>query len=147
MAVVAGGAGVIGGPTGVAIPSSTIATFTLGTVIGVVDITVAAIVPDTRHIVLAVPATARAILAMVVRQLILPAIVRLIVLLLQLFLRARAIARMPQVAVRDRAGGGRALCRPMEETVRTRLRAHDPPRIRPAVINVHRPLTLAPRKL
>lgn len=65
-------------------------------------ITVAAIVRDTLGIGRAVPATAQAIRAMVVRQLIVPAIV----LPLQLFLQAGAIARMLQVALPVRGQGG-----------------------------------------
>jgi hypothetical protein len=114
----------------------------------VVGITVVAIVPDTLRIGPVIPATARAILAMVVRQVIPPAVVRLVVLLLQLFLQARALVRTPQVAlpVRGPAEGRRLLCRPPKGTVRTPLPVSDPVRMKPAVINVHRPLTLALRK-
>jgi hypothetical protein len=74
----------------------------------VVAITAAAIVLDTPRIVPVLLATARDILATVVRRLIVlllrlflrvRAIARAIVLPLPLFLRARAIARTPQVVV------------------------------------------------
>ena len=154
MALAAGGAGAIGARAGIATPSSTIAIFTLGIATGAAAITVGAIVLDTRRIVPAVLDIVLVILGTVVLpDIVHPlqpfqvrAIAPAIVLLLQLFLPVGAIVRMRQVAVRGRAGGRRALCRPMEGTVRTRLRGHDPARMRPAVINVHRPLTLAPRK-
>jgi hypothetical protein len=115
----------------------------------VVAITVAAIVRDTPGMVPAVRDIVRVTLGTVV----LPAIVhplqlfqvRAIVLQLQPF-QVQGIARMLPVAVRGRAGECRALCRPMEGTVRTRLRAHDPARMRPAVINAHRPPTPVPRQ-
>lgn len=79
----------------------------------------AAIVPDTPRIVPGLPVTAPAILAMVVRRLILPAIVRLIVLPPRLFLQIRAIAPMPRtIPARDRAGGNRVLCRQIRATDR-----------------------------
>jgi hypothetical protein len=139
MAAAAGGVGAIGAPTGVATPLSTIATFMWETATGVAAITVAAIVRDTPRTGPALRATAPAILAMVAHQHT-PAIVRLIVLRLQLFLQIRAIARMPQtIPVRGRAGGRRVLCRPIQGIVRTRPRVHDPARMKRAVISVHRP--------
>jgi hypothetical protein len=128
--------------------------------------TVAGIVLDTPRIVPGLLATAPAILAMVVRRLMVPAIV----LPLQLFLRVRALDRTPQVAVRDRVAGRRLLCRRLPQgivrmpqialpvrgqalarqrlrgIVRTRPRVHDPARMRLAVISVHRPLAQVPRK-
>jgi hypothetical protein len=116
----------------------------------VVAITVAAIGPDTRRIDPALPATAQAIPDTVVLPVIVhplqPFQVRGIALRLQLFLQAEAIARMPRVSVRGRAGGRRAPCQPMEGTVRIRLRAHDPARMKHAVINVPRPPTPVPRQ-
>jgi hypothetical protein len=124
---------------------------------------VAAIVPDTPGTVLAVPATVLAVPAtgrvipgMVVRRaIVLPlplflqirATAQAIVLLLQPFLQMEATVRMAPVAipVRGQARADRLLCRPIQEIVRARPRAHDPAPMKPAVINVHRPLTLAPR--
>ena len=155
MEAAAGGAGVIGARTGTAIPSFTIATFTSGTVTGVAAITVAAIVLATLGTVPALPATALAILAMAVHRVIVPllqlfrrvrVIVPAIVLPLQLFLRARAIARMPQATVRGRARGRRVLCRRIQGIVRASNRVPDPARMKPAAISVHRRQP-APRQL
>lgn len=63
-----------------------------------------------------------------------------IVLPLQTF-QVEGIARMSPVAVRDRAGGRRLLCRLVRGTVRTLPRIHDPARTRPAVINAPKPPT------
>jgi hypothetical protein len=119
-----------------------------------VAITVAAIAPDTPPIGPAILATALGILAMAVLPAIVlrlqpfqvRAIARAIVLPLQLFLQIRAIARIPQVAlpVPGQVGERRALCRPLQGTVRTRPRVIDPARMKHAVISVHRPPTLAP---
>ena len=103
--------------------------------------TVAALVPDTPRIVPVLPATARAIPVMDVHLPILD-----IVLLPPLFLRVRAIARIPREAVRGRVGVSRLLCPPTEGTVRTQPRVRDPARMKLAVTNAPRPLTLAPRK-
>lgn len=120
-----------------------------------VAITVVAIVLDTPRIVLALPATARAIRAMVVLPAIVlqlqpfpvHAIARAIVLPLQPFLQVRAIARMPQLVIRGQAVGPRPRFRPLQGIVRTRPRVIDPARMKPAAINVRRPPTLGARKL